>query len=588
MPVRRLLSYWKIIPIFVIGLIGSGWLFYSELKSIETSERRRLEDEGRAALELIRLEIKSSEQYLFSLKGFFATRKHVSKADFHDYIAASGVLQRLNYLDNFNYAVIIATDKQACLIREVRSDRSMGESVGQESFTIKDPPSPDFLHPIIYVEPWSIKEGNSYGYGKALIIPAASQEHGSDRLTHASFINPDKKDVLYLGIRLFATFTQPKSFRCGQANEYGSFGVAIDMPTLIGKHVNSNRLGVTLIGRAPGRKASPKPIVLYTSLKRPLSPCNICFVEDVQLAGLKYQFVFERRDAISAIRYFQPWLLLGVGILATALATAITVTLISFGQLNREKALLAKKEAEEYKDHLARLDRLNLLSSLTAGITHEIQQPLASARLWLESIYLEIGQGQNANASRPVVIQNQIVQIERELDRAIDIVKRLREVAARKPELPKTTQVNVSEVIDQCVATMSHSFQLAHVDLRFSEPEYAIMTRVDRVLLMQTVLNIMNNALDACRGLSGKQVTISLTKVDNSTFAIGIEDNGLGVQVEPIEKIFLPLFTTKSSGSGIGLFICKLFIEHNGGKLAVENLATGGARFVITLPVDVY
>ena len=107
---------------------------------------------------------------------------------------------------------------------------------------------------------------------------------------------------------------------------------------------------------------------------------------------------------------------------------------------------------------------------------------------------------------------------------------------------------------------------------------------MDRVLFVQTLLNLLSNALDASKEGDSDSVSVSLAINSDRSFSVCVEDNGPGIQVEPVTRVFDPLFSTKPHGSGIGLFICRIFAEHHNGWINVRNKPEGGACFELCLP----
>jgi signal transduction histidine kinase len=575
--------YWKPVLIGFAGVISSLWLLFSELSYARAAQMNALREESRAAIALINLKIKTSEQYLFSLKGFFATNGKINKSDFHDYIYASDVLSRLNYLDNFNYALTVDANKMDCLTHLVRFDRSMGD-VGQEFFKIKNMERSAIAHPIVFVEPWLNGEGAAYGFGKSVLL-GANKKSNHEFVRYGHFFNPDRPGVLYVGIRLFTRFSEPKTYDCGMSFEYGSFGAAIDMPKLIMKCIDSKRLRVEMFGvELPPKKPSIDMVRLFASTRDEEKHDGPVYKESVVLGQMRYLFAFERMNNVDPIKTARPWQVFFFGLLVTILATWIAVVLASLARTNKEKAHMALAEANAYRDHLARLDRLNLLANLTAGVTHEIQQPLASARLWLDGIFLKISAIKDLSFENKSTLQNQIESVVGELERASNIVVRLRNVASRKTEQIESTRFEVGEAIAQCVDTLSHSYQLAGVELKYTQPGFKLFTRVDRVLFVQTLLNLLSNALDASKEGDSDSVSVSLAINSDRSFSVCVEDNGPGIQVEPVTRVFDPLFSTKPHGSGIGLFICRIFAEHHNGWINVRNKPEGGACFELCLP----
>ena len=114
------------------------------------------------------------------------------------------------------------------------------------------------------------------------------------------------------------------------------------------------------------------------------------------------------------------------------------------------------------------------------------------------------------------------------------------------------------------------------------------MIQGDSIQIQQVLINLLTNALDAMddQPLDARTIAIS-TRLENlEEIMVSISDCGGGLPPDTIETIFSPFHTTKSSGMGLGLSICKSIVEAHGGKIFAENNPDGGATFSFTLPVD--
>jgi signal transduction histidine kinase len=111
--------------------------------------------------------------------------------------------------------------------------------------------------------------------------------------------------------------------------------------------------------------------------------------------------------------------------------------------------------------------------------------------------------------------------------------------------------------------------------------------RGDRVQLQQVVLNLVLNGLEAMREVNGRDPALVIrTSRAGATVTVAIEDSGTGIEMQDVERIFQPLYTTKTEGLGMGLAIARTIIDAHGGQLRALNNVAGGATFEFTLPVD--
>lgn len=105
----------------------------------------------------------------------------------------------------------------------------------------------------------------------------------------------------------------------------------------------------------------------------------------------------------------------------------------------------------------------------------------------------------------------------------------------------------------------------------------------DKVQMEQTLLNIIKNAIEACRNIKSPKVEVGAYYTDNGKIKLIVSDNGEGILPDVKERIFVPFFTTKSNGSGIGLSLCKQIITMHGGNIYVESEVGKGSKFIIIL-----
>ncbi|MDO4460934.1 MAG: HAMP domain-containing sensor histidine kinase [Bacteroidia bacterium] len=111
------------------------------------------------------------------------------------------------------------------------------------------------------------------------------------------------------------------------------------------------------------------------------------------------------------------------------------------------------------------------------------------------------------------------------------------------------------------------------------------MLYVDQSQIEHVLINLLKNAIEACEGVNEPKITLSTyANRPSNTFYIEISDNGQGISSEVAEQIFVPFFTTKNTGSGIGLSVCRQIINMHGGRISVESKEGEGAKFVVILP----
>lgn len=122
------------------------------------------------------------------------------------------------------------------------------------------------------------------------------------------------------------------------------------------------------------------------------------------------------------------------------------------------------------------------------------------------------------------------------------------------------------------------------VSVEMENPDRVVW--VDRALMEQVLLNLMKNAAEACAEQSEPRIRVSTGYDDEQRlFSISVADNGPGILPEVLDKIFVPFFTTKPDGSGIGLSLCKQIVNLHGGSIAVRSRVGEGSCFTLKLVV---
>lgn len=237
----------------------------------------------------------------------------------------------------------------------------------------------------------------------------------------------------------------------------------------------------------------------------------------------------------------------------------------------------AERRYQELRRELTHIARVNEMGTLSTAIAHELNQPLMAIGNIVQTSSALIKEG-NEEVLEPVA--RALDDAGREALRAGAIVKRMRTFMSRG-ELERT--VEDPEVLTQdawALAAGNAKLREVTCSLKVSEDVADIL--VDRVQIQQVLLNLVNNAIEAI-GRSGK-IRINVYPV-GGMMRFKVSDTGPGVPPERVSKLFEPFSTTKPSGMGMGLTICRTIVEAHGGELWYEQGPAGGATFAFTLPL---
>jgi signal transduction histidine kinase len=218
------------------------------------------------------------------------------------------------------------------------------------------------------------------------------------------------------------------------------------------------------------------------------------------------------------------------------------------------------------------------IGTLARGVAHEIKNPLNAISLRLESLRMRI--------------TDEVPEAEGEIDLVSDEVHRLDRVVRTFLDLNRPMELDIQafdpgELAAAALEVMRPAATQARVELRLVRPASPTIVEADRGLIEQGLLNIVNNAIQALdsRGVTEGLVTTTISFSHNNC-EIAVADNGPGMPVNVQERIFEPYFTTKASGSGIGLAFTKRAMELHGGGIGVTSAPGQGTTMTLSFPVS--
>jgi PAS domain S-box-containing protein len=246
----------------------------------------------------------------------------------------------------------------------------------------------------------------------------------------------------------------------------------------------------------------------------------------------------------------------------------------------------ARKQAEEKllqrQIELAHVCRLANLGEMASGLAHELNQPLCAISTYAEAVSRTL----KAGRSVPETACEQLQHISAQADRAGMIIRRLRDMVAKKPI--QTQTVSVNHLIRDAIELLQPELTAKSVLVRCELPDALPLALADSIHVEQVVLNLARNAAEAMSQNPAPRELLIRTRVDgDGCIEVAVQDSGPGVSEAVIEQVFAPFFTTKENGIGMGLSISRSIIEAHMGRIWVKNNASVGACFSFTLPASV-
>lgn len=230
----------------------------------------------------------------------------------------------------------------------------------------------------------------------------------------------------------------------------------------------------------------------------------------------------------------------------------------------------ANAEKEQMLQQLLKAEKLAEIGQLAAGVAHEIRNPLGGIRGAIEVL-----RENRIERDSQLPIMDEILQ---RVDRLNASVKDLLEYA--KPMSPNFAVVSVNDLLDSALATLQHDARLHGIQVK-KEHLPPVSLRTDAALLERVFINIILNAAQAMKTHGTLRVTLN---ADDRHVIVVFSDTGPGIDPGVVEKIFDPFFTTRSEGSGLGLALCKKYVEILNGSIEVQTQPGAGSTFTVSLP----
>ena len=241
----------------------------------------------------------------------------------------------------------------------------------------------------------------------------------------------------------------------------------------------------------------------------------------------------------------------------------------------------ASARLEETQRQLFQSEKLAALGKLSAGIAHEIRNPLTSIKILIHSLVDE----QATETSR----EKDLAVIEAEIERVNKIIKQFLDFARPRP--PSLEPMEVKAILEETLALLVYEMEAQKISLERSYAPDIPLVPMDREQMKQVFLNLMLNAIQAMERGGHLRVAIRWRPAPSgdggrSVAEITVQDTGPGMEEDIQRKIFEPFFSTKEEGIGLGLPIARRIVEEHGGEVQVESRAGEGTTFTITLPFN--
>jgi two-component system sensor kinase FixL len=238
-------------------------------------------------------------------------------------------------------------------------------------------------------------------------------------------------------------------------------------------------------------------------------------------------------------------------------------------------------ELREQRAELAHVARISTMGELAASLAHELNQPLTAILSNAQAALRFLG-NKPADLEEVREILEDIVK---DNSRAGEVIRRMRALV-KKEEL-EFASLDMAILIRDVIMLVHSDAILQNVRIALELDDNLPLVRGDRVQLQQVVLNLLLNAFDAMKDCpaSEREVRLQLRGNGMGLIQAAVCDRGTGMSSDKLDQIFLPFYTTKGDGLGMGLSICRSIVQAHGGNLWAENNPDRGATFFFTVPI---
>jgi C4-dicarboxylate-specific signal transduction histidine kinase len=250
-----------------------------------------------------------------------------------------------------------------------------------------------------------------------------------------------------------------------------------------------------------------------------------------------------------------------------------------FGSTGTE-AHESERRYREAQMELAHANRVATMGQLAASIAHEVTQPIAAAFTNAQAALRWLG----TQPPDLEEVRQALGRIVKDTNRASDVIGRIRDLIKKAP--PQKDSLDINETIRDVIVLTSGEVVKHGVSAQTQFAEGLPLVQGDRTQLQQVILNLIINAIEAmsCVGEGSRRLLISTARHGQDGVLVAVRDSGPGLTPADHERLFEAFYTTKPSGLGMGLSICRSIIEAHGGRLWTTANVPRGAVFQFTVP----
>jgi PAS domain S-box-containing protein len=240
-----------------------------------------------------------------------------------------------------------------------------------------------------------------------------------------------------------------------------------------------------------------------------------------------------------------------------------------------------QEEVRQTQQRLTQFARLSTMGEMAAGLAHEINQPLTAIANYSQALQRLLAAPATTD---PDDVQLALSQISAQALRAGEVIRRLRSFVKNREA--RTELIDPGRLIADLMVFAEPDARVNDIRIRVEYDDKLPQVACDPVQIQQVLLNLIRNAIDATNeaGASNREIGLHARQDESGTIEISVEDHGIGISAQVAEQLGNPFYTTKSSGTGLGIAISRSILRAHGGRLAHRPTPGGGATVFFTLP----
>lgn len=253
----------------------------------------------------------------------------------------------------------------------------------------------------------------------------------------------------------------------------------------------------------------------------------------------------------------------------------------------RERLRELRRQLDD-REGLVFTSRTVSIGEMGSTLAHELNQPIGAAANLLRGLRVRLTRRHREAPAQNVGVADELAAVERAIEQvmyAAKVIARIREFTHSRA--PKRQLIDLGELLRASASLLDWDLQRVGVALELDLPDTPVQVRGDAVMLQQVLVNLLRNALDALRDDRPPEprIALALHCPREDSAEVRITDNGIGLSSEAEQRLFVPFSSTKPNGMGIGLAICRSFVELHQGRLWFSRGAERGCSFHIGLPL---